>query len=54
MVRIVNWPLPVQKQLEKIYKYILLNSYQNAEKVKAAILDSTRKLPVNPEIHPPR
>jgi plasmid stabilization system protein ParE len=53
MVKIVSWPLPVQKQLEKIYQYILLNSHQNAEKVKTAILDSTRKLPVHPEMHPP-
>lgn len=53
MVRVVHWPLPVQKQLEKVYQYILLNSYQNAEKVKAAILDSTGKLPGHPEMHPP-
>lgn len=52
MVRVVNWPHPVQKQLEKIYQYILLNSYQNAEKIKAAILDSTRKLPGYPEMYP--
>lgn len=52
MVRGVKWPLPVQRQLEKVYQYILLSSYQNAEKVKSDILDSTRTLPEHPEIYP--
>ncbi len=49
----VRWPAKTQRQLEKAYQYILLNSYQNAEKVKADVLASTRKLASNPEIHPP-
>ncbi len=53
MVKKVIWPLHSQKQLAKAYEYILPDSYQNAEKVKADILASTRKLPDNPEIHPP-
>ena len=52
MVREVRWPLQVQKQLAKAYSFILLRSYQNAEKIKAAILDSTRKLPGYPEMYP--
>jgi plasmid stabilization system protein ParE len=43
----------VTKSTEKAYKYILLDSYQNAEKVRADILASTRKLAINPEMHPP-
>jgi plasmid stabilization system protein ParE len=39
--------------LTKAYKYILKDSYQNAEKVKASILASTRKLTDSPEVHPP-
>jgi plasmid stabilization system protein ParE len=53
MVKEVRWPAKTQRQLEKVYRFILLNSYQNAEKVKADILASTRKLATNPEIHPP-
>ncbi len=53
MVKEVRWPAKTQRQLEKAYEYILLDSYQNAEKVKADILASTRKLAINPEIHPP-
>lgn len=53
MVREVKWPSRAQKQLEKAYQYILKKSYQNAEKVKADILASTRKLADHPEHHPP-
>jgi plasmid stabilization system protein ParE len=53
MVREVRWPPSAQHQLEKAYRYILLDSYQNAEKVKADILSSTRKLAANPEMYPP-
>lgn len=53
MVKEVRWPSKTQRQLEEAYEYILLNSYQNAEKVKTDILESTRKLATNPEIHPP-
>jgi plasmid stabilization system protein ParE len=52
MVRKVIWPPKVQKQLGKAYEYILTHSYQNAEKVKAEILASTRRLAANPEMHP--
>jgi plasmid stabilization system protein ParE len=53
MVREVRWPLRVQNQLAKVYEYILIDSYQNAEKVKKDILRSTRHLPANPEMYPP-
>ena len=53
MVRTIRWPLPVQKQLANIYKYILKYSLQNAEKVKGEILLSTKRLAELPEIHPP-
>jgi plasmid stabilization system protein ParE len=53
MVRELRWPARAEHQLEKAYKFILLDSYQNAEKVRADILASTRKLAINPEIHPP-
>ena len=53
MVREIRWPLLTQKQLSKAYEYILSDSYQNAGKVKADILSSTRKLKVNPEMYPP-
>lgn len=53
MVREVRWPLVAQNQLARAYRYILLYSYQNAEKVKSDILLSTRKLTAYPEIFPP-
>jgi len=53
MVKKIIWPLSTQKQLTKAYKYILKDSYQNAEKVKASILASTRKLTDSPDVHPP-
>lgn len=53
MVKKVIWPPRAQKQLVKAYEYILANSYQNAEKVREAILASTRKLPAPPQKHPP-
>lgn len=53
MVKEVRWPAKTQRQLEKAYRYILSDSYQNAERVKSDILASTRKLATNAEIHPP-
>ena len=53
MVRALRWPLSVQKDLKKIYDYILQTSFQNAQKVKSALLFSTKKLADQPEIHPP-
>ncbi|MEO8960941.1 MAG: type II toxin-antitoxin system RelE/ParE family toxin [Ginsengibacter sp.] len=53
MVKEVRWPTKTQRQLEKAYRHILSDSYQNAEKVRADIFASTRKLVANPEIHPP-
>ena len=53
MTREVIWPLQAQKQLSKVYEYILESSYQNAEKVREAILASTRRLATHPENHPP-
>ena len=52
MVKKVIWPLKTQRQLAKIIKYIALDSYQNAEKVKTEILASTRNLATNEERHP--
>jgi plasmid stabilization system protein ParE len=51
MEREVRWPLLAQRQLLKIYEYILLDSFQNAEKVKHDILLSTRKLTQYPEMY---
>jgi plasmid stabilization system protein ParE len=53
MEREVRWPLIAQRQLLKIYQYILLDSFQNAEKVKHDILLSTRKLALYPEMYQP-
>ena len=53
MVREIRWPLAVQRQLAKAYKYILQDSYQNAEKIKSDILVSTRKLSTHPEMFAP-
>ncbi len=53
MVREVRWPYRAQNQLAKAYQYILITSYQNAEKVKKDILASVHKLVVNPEMYPP-
>jgi len=44
MLREVRWPLTAQNQLAKAYQYILMDSYQNADKVKKDILFSTGKL----------
>lgn len=52
MVMQVIWSLPAQRHLMECYEYILLDSYQNAEKVKNDILSSTNKLAKHPEIHP--
>lgn len=53
MVKKVIWARPAEKQLEQAYQYIFKHSVQNAEKIKEAILSSTRKLPDNPERYPP-
>jgi plasmid stabilization system protein ParE len=53
MVTQVIWPLHTQNQLAKAYNYILQHSWQNAEKIKAEILASTRKLQSYPEMYPP-
>jgi plasmid stabilization system protein ParE len=50
MVREVIWSFSAQKQLAEVYAYILLDSYQNAEKVKNDILNATSKLAMHPEI----
>ena len=52
MAHEVVWSATAIKQLENAYEYILKYSLQNAEKVRADILGSTRKLLANPEIHP--
>ena len=40
-------------ELKKAYEYIRKRSYQNAEKVKAKILQSIKALSRHPEMHPP-
>lgn len=52
MVKRVIWPLKAQLQLEEIFRYIAADSYTNAEKVKVDILNSTRKIEENAEMHP--
>ena len=52
MVKEVIWPLKAQNQLSRIFKYISVDSVQNAEKVKVDILVSTRKLEGDPEMYP--
>ena len=42
----------MQKDLKKIYDYILQTSFQNAEKEKSELLFSIKKLADQPEIHP--
>lgn len=44
---------PATTSTGKSNRYILLDSYQNAEKVMTDILASTRKLAANPEMYPP-
>ena len=40
-------------QLDKLYKYILKDSYQNAEMVRTKIVESIMALSVKWEHHPP-
>ena len=42
-----------KKQLKEAYKYIRKDSPQNAEKVKAKILESFNKLGEKPAVHTP-
>lgn len=53
MVKKVIWPPHAQKQLAQACEYIASSSPQNAQKVKTAILASTRELAAHPEKHPP-
>jgi len=50
--KIVVWSPQAMQQLEKAYDYILKYSFQNAEKVRKDILESTRKVGNYPEIYP--
>jgi hypothetical protein len=43
----------VEKNLKKFYEYILQTTIQNAEKVKSALIFSTKKIADHPEIYPP-
>ncbi len=53
MVRKVIIENAAKLQLREAYKYIRKHSYQNAENVKAKILQSIKTLASNPEKHPP-
>jgi len=52
MVKKVLWSFKAQMHLEKAYQYILLDSFQSAEKIKKEILSSTNKLTNHPEVYP--
>ena len=45
----VIWNIAARKQVKKIYDHIFKDSVQNAEKVFNEIIESSRKLEINPE-----
>lgn len=49
----IVWPTKASKQLQKVYIFIIKDSFQNAEKVRKGILEATNNLVVNPEIYSP-
>lgn len=49
---VVVWSKGATAELQKAYLYILLDSLQNAEKVRDDIIDLTIDLAANPERHP--
>ena len=50
--RQIIWTLNTYQQLEKIYMYILEQSFQNAEKVRWEIVDRIERAAIYPEIGP--
>jgi len=51
--RKLRWDSVAIKQFDKAIEYIALDSFQNAEKVRAAILENIEKLLTYPEIYSP-
>lgn len=49
---VVSWDKRAYISLQKAYAYIAKSSPKNAEKVKEAILSTTRRLPEHPERYP--
>ncbi|TDW97625.1 type II toxin-antitoxin system RelE/ParE family toxin [Dinghuibacter silviterrae] len=52
-LRKVVWNEDVRQQLKEIYEYIKAGSPRSANKVRNDIVSLTRKLPSQPESHPP-
>ncbi len=50
---VIVWNLQAKRELQKIYQYILEDSYQNAVKVRKQIIDAVLYLPKQPDKHPP-
>lgn len=46
------WSKRARTELQKAYLYILMESLQNAEKLRDEIIDLTIELPKHPEKHP--
>jgi plasmid stabilization system protein ParE len=52
-VRKVFWDEEARQQIRSIYEYIKVDSPRSANKVRDDIIALTRKLPSQPESHPP-
>jgi plasmid stabilization system protein ParE len=49
----IVWSDEAKIQLKEAYKFILQDSFKNAQNVRADIVAVTRKLPLNPEHYAP-
>jgi len=49
---VVLWSNSAKAELKKAYEYMALDSLQNAQMVKNALIDLTIDLPQNPEKYP--
>ena len=49
---VVVWSNSAKAELKKSYEYIALDSLQNAQMVRDALIDLTIELPKHPEKHP--
>lgn len=49
---VIVWENEVKQELRKAYEYILLDSYQNAVKVRQELLQAVLALISNPEKYP--
>lgn len=50
---VIVWENEAKRELRKAYGYILQHSFQNAVKVRQAIIDAVLSLPANPERYSP-